>query len=75
MAKYKDIAATIRNRILEGQYSADGPLPEQKKLAQEFETSRMTIQKALEMLTYEGLIYSEQGVARLSNQTFPRYHN
>ena len=60
MAKYKDIAATIRTRILEGQYSADGPLPEQKKLAQEFETSRMTIQKALEMLTYEGLIYSEQ---------------
>ncbi|KRL59413.1 bacterial regulatory s, gntR family protein [Latilactobacillus fuchuensis DSM 14340 = JCM 11249] len=61
MAKYKDIATIIRNRILEGVYPTGGLLPEQIKLAQEFQTSRMTIQKALEILNFEGLIYSTQG--------------
>ncbi|KRK45172.1 bacterial regulatory s, gntR family protein [Dellaglioa algida DSM 15638] len=61
LAKYKEIAATIRKRISDGTYPAKTALPEQIKLAQEFKTSRMTIQKALEILMFEDLIYSKQG--------------
>lgn len=61
MAKYKEIAATIRERILDGTYTTETALPEQIKLAKEFKTSRMTIQKALEILTFEDLIHSKQG--------------
>lgn len=61
LAKYKDIATIIRNRILNGTYPTGDLLPEQVKLSKEFKTSRMTIQKALDLLSYEGLIYSKQG--------------
>lgn len=61
MAKYKDIAKVIRERILNGTYPTGESLPEQVKLSKEFKTSRMTIQKALDLLGYEGLIYSKQG--------------
>ncbi|MEE6726277.1 GntR family transcriptional regulator [Pediococcus acidilactici] len=61
MAKYKDIAKVIRERILNGTYPTGKLLPEQIKLSKEFKTSRMTIQKALDLLGYEGLIYSKQG--------------
>lgn len=61
MVKYKEIANTIKQRIIDGLYDAGNPFPEQHRLAEEFETSRMTIQKALELLRYEGFIYSVRG--------------
>lgn len=61
MVKYKEIANTIKQRIIDGTYEAGKPFPDQHGLAEEFETSRMTIQKALEMLKYEGFIYSVRG--------------
>lgn len=61
MVKYKEIANTIKQRIIDGTYEAGKPFPDQHGLAEEFETSRMTIQKALEILRYEGFIYSVRG--------------
>lgn len=60
MPKYKSIAATIRKTILAGKYSSEDPIPDQETLAEEFDVSRMTIQKALGLLTAEGLIYSNK---------------
>ncbi|MED4036401.1 GntR family transcriptional regulator [Niallia taxi] len=61
MVKYKWIAEQIRNRIINKEYDSSKPLPDQEKLAKEFETSRVTIIKALNLLSIEGLIYSKQG--------------
>ncbi|WEV43613.1 GntR family transcriptional regulator [Lactobacillus sp. ESL0684] len=61
MTKYIDIATTLKQRINSGQYKAGTSLPQQKTLAKEFNTSRMTIQKALDVLDNEGLIYRVQG--------------
>ncbi|GER70330.1 GntR family transcriptional regulator [Weizmannia acidilactici] len=61
MAKYKMIADEIRRRIKSKVYEVSKPLPEQVKLAEEFHTSRVTIQKALDLLAVEGLVYSKQG--------------
>ncbi|MBM7650670.1 GntR family transcriptional regulator [Neobacillus cucumis] len=61
MAKYKRIAEEIRNRIINTVYDSSKPIPEQEKLAQEFQTSRVTIKKALDLLAVEGLVYSKQG--------------
>lgn len=61
VSKYEEIANALRERIAEGVYPVDSLLPTQTELATEFNASRMTIKKAVEILTIEGLIYSKQG--------------
>lgn len=61
MAKYKEIANEIRKRIKKGFYHVDNRLPNQEELAEEFETSRMTIKKSLDLLSVAGLVYTIQG--------------
>lgn len=56
MSKYEEIASIIRTRISDGTYPIDSMLPIQSDLAKEFGVSRMTIKKAIEMLTIEGLV-------------------
>ncbi len=62
MAKYEDIANTLRTRIKNGDYPAASFLPKQTELVEEFQVSRMTVQKALEILMMEGLVSSKKGV-------------
>lgn len=59
--KYEEIANILRDRIAEGVYPVDSLLPTQTELAKEFDASRMTIKKAVELLIIEGLVYSKQG--------------
>ena len=61
MPKYEEIAGIIRNRISNGTYPVDTKLPIQSDLAEEFGVSRMTVKKAIEILTIEGLVFSKQG--------------
>jgi GntR family transcriptional regulator len=61
VAKYVDIAKQLKSKILKGEYTSEVPLPDQISLAVIFKTSRVTIQKALDLLINEGLIYSKQG--------------
>ena len=62
MAKYHDIANDLRSKIINGFYKKQEKLPKQTVLAQEYNTSRVTIQKALDMLHLEGLIYGRKGI-------------
>ncbi len=62
MAKYEEIITILRNRIKNEYYPAGSLLPKQTDLAKEFTVSRMTIQKALDLLAQEGLISSKKGV-------------
>ena len=61
MSKYKEIADELKQRILSGKYKLGDPLPDQVNMAKEFNTSRVTIQKALQILSVGGLVYSKQG--------------
>ncbi len=58
---YSEIYSDIKKDILTNHYRAGKPLPTQKKLAETYHTSRLTIKKALKLLQDEGLIYSQQG--------------
>lgn len=61
MPKYEEIAGIIRDRITSGIYPVETLLPTQIELAKEFDVSRMTVKKAVEILTIEGLVFSKQG--------------
>lgn len=59
--KYEEIANILRERIQNGEYPADSFMPNQVDLVDEFGVSRMTIKKAINILTMEGLVYSQRG--------------
>ncbi len=56
----------LRNRLAEGVYPSDRPMPGEHSLAQDFETSRVTIRRVLDRLRREGLIDRRHGAG-----TFP----
>ncbi|WP_080146760.1 GntR family transcriptional regulator [Marinilactibacillus piezotolerans] len=61
MPKYKEVAEKIRERIKSKEYAVDERIPDQHSLAEEFGTSRVTIKRALDLLTTAGLVYTIQG--------------
>lgn len=61
-AKWKQIADTIRERIVSGVYRPEFPLPSMTHLEQEFGVTRNTLRKSMRLLSDEGLIYVELGV-------------
>ncbi|MBP2057355.1 GntR family transcriptional regulator [Lactobacillus colini] len=61
-AKYLKIARIIQNRIKDGTYQAQEPLPDQEALAQELGVSRLTVKKALDGLERKGLLYKQSGL-------------
>ncbi len=61
MLKYEAIANEMRKRILKGTYPIESLIPDQITLAKEFDVSRMTMKKALDILAMEGLIYRQRG--------------
>lgn len=61
ISKYIDIANIVKQRISNGTYQAGDALPGQKAMAEEFQTSRVTIQRALDILSSSGLINRRQG--------------
>ena len=57
---YKEISADIRKKIQSGYYHAGDYLPKQFDLAEQYHTSRITIQKALRVLSMEGFLLSKK---------------
>lgn len=58
---YRQIAASIRQAILEGELEPGSPLPTGQQLAKFFGVSRMTVQTAIRVLRDEGLLHSRSG--------------
>lgn len=58
---YVEVAATLRNRILEGDLPAGQRLPPEIDLAVQFGVSRSTIREALRHLASQHLIITKQG--------------
>lgn len=61
MSKYSKIADDLRKKIVDGIYKEGQLLPSQGDLTETYNTSRITIQKAIELLKYEGIVKSRQG--------------
>lgn len=61
MLKYVEISNDIRNKIIEGRYIANEKLPYEKDICDEYNSSKMTVKKALDILVAEGLLVKRRG--------------
>lgn len=59
--KYKEVANDLREQIKSGQYSPGELMPDQNQIAKNFNTTRITVHKALQLLMVEGMVYSKRG--------------
>lgn len=51
----------MRKRIFDGYYPPDQPILDEISLANQFECSRMTMKRALDILVMEGILYRKRG--------------
>jgi DNA-binding GntR family transcriptional regulator len=70
---YDDLVTALRARIARGSYPAGSRLPSLSELTKEFEVSAITVRRALQELTYEGLLRGHQGLG-VFVKTKPRIH-
>lgn len=61
MPKYKEIAIALKKKIVEGEFKEGELLPDQETLAKMYQTSRVTVRKAIQLLIDEGLLYTRRG--------------
>lgn len=59
--RYQRIADELRQRVGEGEFGAGRLLPSEAELSRQFDASRVTVRRALELLRDEGLVDSRQG--------------
>ncbi len=59
--RYLNIASELRSKIIDGTFGANQVIPSEAVLSTQFEASRITIRKALEVLRQEGYVDSRQG--------------
>ncbi|HEY8092760.1 MAG TPA: GntR family transcriptional regulator [Acidimicrobiales bacterium] len=59
--RYREIADSIRSRVDDGELVAGRVLPSEAALSAEYQASRVTIRRALELLRDEGLLDARQG--------------
>jgi DNA-binding GntR family transcriptional regulator len=62
MPYYAQVAETLRRRIMTDEYTEGSLIPSVEGLEKEFGVSNITIRKALEMLTRDGLLLRKRGV-------------
>ncbi|RCW46427.1 GntR family transcriptional regulator [Paenibacillus prosopidis] len=60
-AMYEQIFDALRDRILERKYAVGDRVPSEKELGEEYNVSRITSKKALELLAGEGYIIRQPG--------------
>jgi len=62
MTAYNRVAAVLRDQILSGSWEGRLQLPTERELCEQFQTSRITIRRALQILEDEQLVERHQGV-------------
>lgn len=67
---YQEVSKDLIRRIENGEFMPGDPLPKQVELASAYQTSRLTIQKAIQILITEGYVYVKKG-----NGTFVKAEN
>lgn len=73
MTKLKsgDIAASLRDRVLHGEWAATGVVPNERALSLEYGVARNTIRRAIETLAEQGLVTRHVGRGTLIAETLP----
>ena len=61
ISQHTKVYEILRNRILAGAFQVGGKLPSEQELTQEFAVSRITVMRALNDLSQDGLIWRKQG--------------
>jgi GntR family transcriptional regulator len=61
MLKYKEIAQDLRDKIVSGIYKVNEQLPFEREMSINYNVSRITIRKAVDLLVAEGLIVKRRG--------------
>lgn len=74
-ASYRQVADTIRQRINDGTYPRGSLLPKEELLAAELDEHRATVNKALNILKSEGLLYVHKGVGTYVHPLPPLLRN
>ena len=59
--RYYQVYVVLQQRIREGEWASDAPMPTEQEFAAKFGVSRVTVRKALNMLQAEKLISRQQG--------------
>lgn len=59
--KYYDLMEDLRAQILSGEIKPGEKLPSENQLSTQYDVSRQTVRKALQILQNEGYIYAEHG--------------
>lgn len=72
MYKYEEISNSLKEQIQSGKYPAGAPLPDQNHLAVQFNTTRITIRKALQNLIIEGIVYTKRGSGTFVRKDFEK---
>lgn len=67
--QFRQIADTMRRRILNGEYRTGEVLPSAAKLEELFSVSNITIRKALQLLSEEGRVRRQRGVGTIVTDT------
>src|SRR5665811_38797 len=62
---YVQVAETLRRRIMTDEYMEGSLIPSVPELEKEFNVSSITIRKALETLTQDGLLRRKRGVGTI----------
>lgn len=58
---YRQIADELRAAVLSGELTPGQPIPSENELAARYDTTRVTVRKALALLKADGLITTQQG--------------
>ena len=67
---YHEVAEDLISRIEDGEFMPGDPLPKQVELASSYQTSRLKIQKAIQILITQFYVYVTKG-----NSTFVKTEN
>lgn len=59
--RYRSIADDLRTRVRAGEFAGSNLLPSESDLSEQYEASRVTVRRALEVLREERLLESRQG--------------
>lgn len=60
-AKFSGIAASLRREILGGKFSVGDRLPSWDEIAERFDTTKVTVKKAIDVLAEDGLLEARMG--------------
>lgn len=61
MAKFEDVANALSRRVRDGVYTTSQRLPSEYDLAKEFDVSRLTVRKAIDLLIRQQLLVKSPG--------------